>query len=334
MSGPQFVHLQTFSRKTNPVGQSVTQIFGELLRDPQFSRHLDDPNPPQTVDGIPPEELVARHDAMINAARVAVKVKGKTHYRSIRQDRHTLLTAISSYPLTWDQICGNPEEEEALRAWERRNVTFFRNLFGRQYQATYRHTDEPYPHLHIYALPELIPGVDATLLHPGKRAKDLMETQERAQGRSPREALAAANRALKAAMRDFQDDYYLNVGEPSGLLRIGPRRQRLSRKDYLAQKHAARLRSTSALEARSQDISTKEISLRRSESEMAESAKALALVITHLRRLVSTIGRTLGLGNFKTLAEGLAALQRTADDIQTQIESPTESQQSETPSPM
>lgn len=334
MSGPQFVHIQTFSRKANPAGQSVTQIFGELLRDPQFSRHLDDPHPPETVDGVPPEELVARHDVMINAARVTVKVKGKTHYRSIRQDRHTLLTAIASYPLTWDQISGNPEEEEALRAWESRNVAFFRNLFGEQYQATYRHTDEPYPHLHVYALPELIPGVDATLLHPGKRVKGLIETRERAQGRAPREALAAANRALKAAMRDFQDDYYLNVGEPCGLLRIGPRRQRLSRKDYRAQKHAARLRSTSALEARSQHISTKESSLRRSEGEMAESAKALALVIRHLSGLVSTIGRTLGLGDFKTLAEGLTALQKTADDIQTQIGKPTEHQQSETPAPM
>jgi hypothetical protein len=337
MSGPQFVHLQTFSRKANPAGQSVTQIFGELLRDPQFSKHVDDPQPPEIVDGLSPQELVSRHDAMVNDARVAVKVKGKTHHRAIRQDRHTLLTAVSSYPLTWDQIKGNPVEEEALRNWEIRNVNYFKTFFGAQYQATYRHIDEPHPHLHIYALPELIPGIDATHMHPGKRTKHIIEIQEREQGKSPREALAAANRALKIAMREFQDDYFRNVGEPSGLLRIGPRRQRLSRKDYQAQKHAARLRSASTLEARSQLIATKELSLRKAEEEMSENTKALTFAITHLRDLVSTIASTLGLGRFTTLSDALIAIQNTAMSLQNALhpyQKPISEPESETPTPI
>jgi hypothetical protein len=46
MSGPQFFHLQTFSRKANPGGQSVNQVLGEALRDPAYCRHVSDPQPP------------------------------------------------------------------------------------------------------------------------------------------------------------------------------------------------------------------------------------------------------------------------------------------------
>ena len=36
MSGPQFLHLQSYSRKPNKIGQSVQQILDEAAREPQF----------------------------------------------------------------------------------------------------------------------------------------------------------------------------------------------------------------------------------------------------------------------------------------------------------
>lgn len=347
MSGPQFVHLQTFSRKPNPAGQCVAQILGELARVPEFSLHVEAPRPPQRLDGLSPEELVKRHDKMIEDARVKVRVKGKIHHRAVRKDRHTLMTAVASYPLTWDQITGNPEEETALRRWEVRNVAFFKKLFGEQYQAVYRHTDEPYPHLHIYALPELTPGVDATTLHPGKRAKAQAEAKALKGGAPPRVAVGSGNRALKSAMRRFQDVYFLQVGEPCGLLRTGPKRQRLSRKDYLAQKAAARLRSLSTLEARRNDLDRREgetvaaseraarvkdqldrerdnlvvrgKALADREVRIDKAEKRMAQYIRKVHRLIDSLGVILGIGAFKSIREGLSRLEETAASLQMEV---------------
>jgi len=348
MSGPQFIHLQTFSRKPNPAGQSVAQILGEVLRTPEFSHHVDAPAPPGVVDGITPPELIARHDAMIENAKVVVKVKGKTHHRAIRKDRHTLMTAVSSYPIPWDQIEGTPEEEAALRQWEERNVTFFKKLFGGQYQATYRHTDEAFPHLHIYALPERSPGVDASRLHPGKNAKAKAEALALKEKATARESVAAGNRALKASMRNFQNVYYKHVGEPCGLLRIGPKRQRLSRKDYMAQKEAARLRSASTLEARSSDLARREAELSEAsegavrqldklagdsadmearnralserEAQVVQNAKRVVGYVKRLHDLISAIGGALGLGAFKSVRDGLARLEEAVETLQSEMQ--------------
>lgn len=346
MSGPQFVHLQTYSRKPNPAGQYVEQILGELARLPEFSLHVDAPAPPRCIDGLSTKDLIQRHDKMITDARVAVKVKGKTHHRSIRKDRHTLMTVVASYPLTWDQIRGNPQEERALQKWEERNVRFFKAMFGEHYKATYSHVDEDHPHLHIYALPETVPGVDATTLHPGKCAKADAEQRAREEGLSAREAVAIGNKALKDAMRAFQDDYYKEVGEPSGLLRIGPKRQRLSRKDYLAQKHAARLRSESVLEERSAELRhledqvfnesealhVKSAKLEQVEQEISlKSEKLLALdarltklsdtIMDHMKRLrqiVNAVGKILGTGAFEVISDGLDNLEAAAQALRTE----------------
>lgn len=361
MSGPQFVHLQTFSRKANPAGQCVDQVFGELIRSPEYAHHVMEPSPPEIVDGLPPEDLIARHAAMIEAATVAVKVKGKVRSRAVRKDRHSLMTAVTSYPLTWDEIRGDPDAERALRDWEARNVAFFKRLFGEHYQATYRHVDEPHPHLHVFALPELIPGIDASLLHPGKRAKAITMEKAKKEGAAPKAALTAGNRALKTSMRQFQDVYYQHVGEPCGLLRLGPRRQRLSRKDYLAQKAAAKLRSVSALEARSAALTGREGKslireaelrhikqdleeerrelvgqqdrLRERESQLNEIDIRISKSAALLRSIVDTLGRVVGFSKFASVTEGLGRLMLYAEEVRSGLARPDEPEEAQDPSP-
>ena len=243
----QFAHIQTFSRKKNKAGQCVDQVIGELLREALYAAHVFEPAPPEVVDGISPEQLRAAHDAMVAAAQTQFRIKGEVRTRAVRQDRHTLVTAVASYPVPYAEIRGDPEKEKALKVWEEANVRFFKKCFGPYYRATYRHVDETYAHLHIHALPKGVPGIDAGLLHPGKAAKKKVETKCKADGMPTREVVKAGNQALKSAMRDWQDMYYRDVGEPCGLLRDGPRRRRLSRAQYQAEKHAAHLRSRSTL---------------------------------------------------------------------------------------
>lgn len=111
MSGPQFLHIQTFSLKANPAGQSVAQILGEAARSPEYSMHVDSPIPPRIIFGATPEEVLKQHDDMLAARAVEVKLKnGKSAKRGVRTDRHTLLTAVASYPIPREQIAiGSPD---------------------------------------------------------------------------------------------------------------------------------------------------------------------------------------------------------------------------------
>jgi hypothetical protein len=109
-----------------------------------------------------------------------------------------------------------------------------REQYGDQLKAVFAHVDERFPHLHFWCLPD-DPSADATLLHPGKVAKREVEARLKHEGAPPREAVAAGNRALKAAMRAWQDSYHRAVGAPLGMRRDGPKRRRLSRAQWSAE---------------------------------------------------------------------------------------------------
>lgn len=96
MSGPQFVRFQTFSRKSNPAGQSVEQVLAEAARAPEFSLHVKCPKNPSIVFGASPEAVRQRHDEMLSSGSVEVRLKdGRNARRAVRQDRHTMLTGTS-----------------------------------------------------------------------------------------------------------------------------------------------------------------------------------------------------------------------------------------------
>jgi hypothetical protein len=54
-------------------------------------------------------------------------------------------------------------------------------------------------------------------LHPGKVAKKAVEAQAKADGEENRVAVKLGNRALRAAMTLWQDEYHAAVGVPEGL---------------------------------------------------------------------------------------------------------------------
>src|SRR5690554_7332528 len=122
--GPQFAHIQTFSRKVNPAGQCIDQVLGEAGRAPEYSGHVESPEPPVILYGVDLEELRRRHDQMIEGAATEVKTKKGIRRRAIRIDRHTLMTAVASYPLTYEQIGEDPEEMARLEVWKAANIAY------------------------------------------------------------------------------------------------------------------------------------------------------------------------------------------------------------------
>ena len=228
-----FVHCQTFTRKPNRAGQCVKQVIEEGLRSGEYHLHVADPKPPVVVIG-DPVGFQQLHDTHVDARRTYAMKNGKSSMRAIRTDRHTLFTLIASYPVPTVAVEGSPEELTRFKRWVDLTVAWVREQYGDQLKAAFAHVDERFPHLHFWCLPD-DPSADATLLHPGKVAKKEVETRLKSYGVPSREAVAAGNRALKAAMRDWQDGYHRAVGAPLGMHRDGPKRRRLSRAQWAAE---------------------------------------------------------------------------------------------------
>lgn len=258
MPGPVFLHFQTYARKESKGGNSVSQVVGEALRDPEFSTHVDAPLPPRVLHG-DPSTFQADHDAHVADRATEVRVKGEVKRRAIRQDRHTLATIIASYPLTHAQIDAGGDEAKAHHAaWERRTIGWVRSRYGDQVRVVIAHDDEDHPHLHFWMLPDN-PDADATMLHPGKKAKRLVEAQAKAEGMTPRLAVQIGNEALKDAMRRVIDGYHRDVGVPLGMTRDGPKRRRLSRVQWQAEKDQAQHQATILRQVETVDAKAKAI---------------------------------------------------------------------------
>lgn len=228
-----FIHCQTFSRKVNRAGQCVDQVIGEGLRTGEYHSHVPKPRPPNPVFG-DPTSFAQMHDAHVAQRRTHATRNGRDCERAIRQDRHTLFTIVASYPVPVDAVEASPEEMSRFKKWVDLTTNWVMRNYSDQLKVAFAHTDETYPHLHFWCLPD-DPSADATLLHPGKVAKRETEARLKSEGAPPREAVKAGNRALKSAMRAWIDDYHRAVGAPLGMLRDGPKRRRLSRSQYQAE---------------------------------------------------------------------------------------------------
>lgn len=210
----QFAHLETYARRPaarskGPDKHSVAAILGEAMRLPEHCPHVAHPGEPEVVEGLHPTELLARHDALVESRRIA----GKRN----KVDVHTLAAAVYS----WPEMVEYTDRQRFYRfvqdvlAWHRKHVG--------PIDSAVIHWDETYPHLHVYTS-----DMDARRLSPGWRAKRaVLEAGGKAR---------AANEAYQEAMRGWQDAFYLEVGQLNGLDRLGPKRQRLTRREHRDQK--------------------------------------------------------------------------------------------------
>jgi len=266
----QFIHCQTHARARSKkagadAARPVQEIVDEVLRDPAANPHISLPKPPVIVAGSRQavEQLADRIEDM------AAGIKAQTG-RAPRKDSRALMSVIASHPAYCDQL-NDAATREDYEAWRDRTVQYFKTwaeMRGADLVAAVEHTDESHPHLHIYLLPG---DLRADGLHPGKAAKAQHGPDQK-----------AGNRAYRAAMREWQDEYHSAVAVDFGMARLGPKNRRLSRADWLAEKaalqeeaqrrreldeQAARIKARNAdLDRREKDLSQREIQLSMAES--------------------------------------------------------------------
>lgn len=240
MTGFQFVHIETYSRKAGKSGRTVSNVLDEAQRRPEACTHVSVPSAPTVVFGCNLDDLRARHDQVVAAGRSMV-VGGKS--RAIRSDQHTLLTIIASHPATSDQVAADPAAAADVDAWQARVVEWMQGLWGERLQSVIRHDDEGHPHLHAYVLPDAA-DAKAKSHHPGCIAKDDARAIALALGSDAKAANAKGDAAYKTAMRAMQDGYFERVGIASGMARLGPGRRRLDRGAWQAEQAQARSAGT------------------------------------------------------------------------------------------
>lgn len=226
--GIQFVHIAVYSlhspKKTSRGADrkwAVRDVIAEASREPQACLHVPRPRPPNLLHGPSLAELEAEvgaiHARSIDAAG-----------RRLRKDASVLLAGVTSYPR------GGIE----YSYWKQCTLEWLQTEFGEHIRSVVEHTDEAHPHLHFYVVNPDAGNVKD--LHPGFRAAKGAQT--------PKEQRIAYN----TAMRAFQDRFWEHVAGPSGLARLGPGRQRMSRAQWTRVKFG--LSAQAALLQRAREI--------------------------------------------------------------------------------
>lgn len=235
----QFIHIETYalkaSTKQRPVKPpkdgkapinppkvknkySAGQIIDEVLREPDAVPHVANPEKPNFVLGS--EEELRTLIPRIEAA--AASYKNPKDGRKLRSDAHVLLAGVASYPRKDAE--DNPQGYEK---WRAKTVDFLREKYGDKLVSVVEHQDESHPHLHFYCVD--FENLNAKMLHDGHRAAAQLPQHSK-----------EAGLAFKGAMREYQNNYYQNVGAQVGLTRIGPGRKRATRQEWNAQKAEAK----------------------------------------------------------------------------------------------
>lgn len=227
----QFLHIEPYSlsaSKKKKDGHSVRSIVAEAVREPGNYPHVANPQQPKYIYGQSLELLEDRCAAWGDSIRDA---SGK----KTRKDALCLLTGIVTAPNTME-----PADWEKLRSDA---VEWLQEKYGERLHAVIEHTDEKHPHVHFYVVPN--PGERFDQVHDGKRAAAMVKGEPK----------KAQNLAYIGAMREFLDDFHQKVGMPNGMLRVGPRKRRLSREEWRQEKEQGQALKT-ALTA-SQEVRAK-----------------------------------------------------------------------------
>ncbi|MBE3919069.1 hypothetical protein HJ091_21360 [Vibrio parahaemolyticus] len=211
MCGYQFFHIETYSNNSSdPEKPTLESIVKEAMRVEGYCPHVYQPKTPQILYGSDPQKLPELINNRVDKARDKLG-------RRIRKDSPLLLAGVMSV---------GSDSNVNMRLFIDLSVRFLREKYKNNLCSVVLHLDESNPHLHFYCVPNVIDGrFSMSEIHDGIRARNECEG-----GRSKKAS------AYKKAMRSLQDDYYKQVSVHLGLTRLGPKVQRLTRKEWQSQK--------------------------------------------------------------------------------------------------
>lgn len=230
-NGAGFFHMETYGRKPGRNGkkQSIRGIANEAERKPGACSHVESPEEPILVFGVMPSEVVRQAEEIASIAKDSIG-------RKLRSDAQLMVGGIASLPISPSEL-NDDGVYEYLQDFISLNTKYLSEKFGDDFKSMVLHLDEEKIHLHYYLLPSIDDSGRFNIgsVHPGILARDTCGSKKAKDKMS----------AYKKAMRELQDDYYENVSKHLSLTRHGPRRRRLTRKQWKIEKDAAKRLSES-----------------------------------------------------------------------------------------
>lgn len=234
----QFARIEIFAR-SDKAGRTTDFVFDEVTRVPSASVHVQSPKPPEVVYGLDVDALRTLHDERAAAAKTPRTDKnGKTTFKAIRKGQNTLAAVVFSHPATMEEYRASADVRRDVQKWERASINWLREQYGDRLVSVVRHTDESHPHVHAYLLPDDT-EMRAGRLHPGYVAKNAVIDGGMLPDENKKALDKRANRAYRAGLRAWLDDYHQRVAVPAGLTRIGAGKRRLTRAQWHQEKAQA-----------------------------------------------------------------------------------------------
>lgn len=210
----QFIHVESYARSapktakttnSGKAGKNINYVIAEANREAGAHPHIDAPEPPIVLFGVPLEHIERIAEEWAQSVTDSAG-------RKLRKDGLCLLAGVISAPSdikNWDKF-------------KNESIQYLKEKYGNCLKTVIEHTDESHPHLHFYVIPEL--GQKFETVHQGREASAGVKENGGLKG--------VQNQAYKAAMREFQDEFYAAVGVQNGMTRIGPARRRLTREEW------------------------------------------------------------------------------------------------------
>lgn len=127
---------------------------------------------------------------------------------------------------------GDPDFDQ----WMEKVLKHFKKKHGSQIKAVVAHFDESHPHLHIYVVPD-----DFEMSRVCVHDAAVKKVEDECKDRTDLTKKQVSNMKLAAgsqALRNWQDDYYRDVSYMSGHARLGPKRRRLTRQQWVDEQAA------------------------------------------------------------------------------------------------
>lgn len=219
----QFIHVETYAReiKKGATGKTMRDIIAEAGREPDNCPHID---PEKLADpALAPEHIYGYTlDRVEHEATRWAEQSKDGGGQTLRKNGVCLLAGVVSLP--------NDTPPSDWQRFKRDAVKWLKKEYGSTLRSVIEHKDEDYPHLHFYCIPEA--GKQFSSIHKGIEAR----TKARQQKLSGKQQ----NLAYCEAMREWQDKFSHDVGQPHGLTRIGPGRRRLTRAEWKKEKQQAK----------------------------------------------------------------------------------------------
>lgn len=271
----QFIHLDAYARvgssqtktitkgnkkhTTTTTKRNIKEILDEAMREKNSCPHVKNPQKPKILFGVNPLEV-----EQISEDWAAQNKDAKG--RKMRKDGLCMVAGVASLP--------NSMIEE-FDSFADDVVVWLKNKYGERLKSVVSHLDEAHPHLHFFVVPNH--GEKFDQIHEGYKARNEM--------RAKNEIGKMQNLAYIEAMRSFQNDFNDKVGVKNGLLRLGPARRRLTRKQWHDEQTQA-----SNIRRKHKKIKNRQSQLDKIEKEQKRKRKELDEEIAEKKSLGGMIG--------------------------------------------